>query len=159
MGWIASLASQTGTRISMLDRKNFYVGQHRDIENPEKSVEGKQRVFIDVVECNQQQDEDHPECVRDLLRPEQGPQSAPCTGIAEGKQQEAGCAELEPYLKKTVVRMKDDEAQSDDDVVRLTFHPLPERGKTVAEQRMFLYRGPHLLPDCCSPGKRGIPAK
>src|ERR1700733_9354220 len=136
MDWIAYPAAQTGTRIAMLDRKNLCVGKHRDIENPEESVEGEQSVFIDVVECNQRQDEDHPECVRQLLRPEQGQQPAPGTGIAQCKQEESGGAEFKPYLKETVVRVKDDEAQSDDDIVRLAFHSLPERGKTVAEQRM-----------------------
>src|SRR5579883_1217434 len=103
---------------ALFRRKDLNVGQGRYIEHPEHAVEGEQRIFIQVIEKDQDQHKKHPCTLLQTAPQQQRPQLFPAAEVTEEKEEQSGQAQLQPYLKKTIVRMKQHEPQGKNDVKR-----------------------------------------
>lgn len=114
---------------AVLGANQLDVRQDRDIEHPRKAVEGKQGVFVEVVDKNEEKNQRHPQAASHVAGAQQRPELSPCPQIAEREERQAGKAEFQPNLEKAVMRMKDDEAEGGGDLERMAFESSPECGR------------------------------
>src|SRR5690348_2323769 len=131
-------------------------GQGADVEGPEEAVVDEERVFLNVVEADQnEEDEGEGDALECAFAPER-PEAAPCREPAEQEEEEPGQAEFEADFEEAIVGVLDDEMDGSVDLHRRPLHAAPEGVEAVAEERALGDGVEYLGPDGGASGEGGL---